>query len=137
MKKIDAKGLILGRMSSYVAKNLLKGEDVVVVNAEAAIVSGKRELILSEFHQKRSLGKIRKGPFYPRTPDQILKHTVRGMIPYQKPHGREAYDRLRVYIGVPKTMSKDKFETIAGASSEGVVEFMDLGEISKTLGARF
>jgi large subunit ribosomal protein L13 len=137
MKKIDASGLILGRMSSYVAKDLLKGETVVIVNAENAVVSGKRELVIKEYFDRRSKGKIRKGPYYPRTPDQILKHTVRGMIPYQKAHGREALDRLKVYIGVPREMSKEKFETIAGASSEGVVEFVDLGELSRTLGANF
>jgi large subunit ribosomal protein L13 len=137
MMKIDAKGLILGRMSTYVAKSLLKGEEVIIVNAEAAIVSGKRELVIKEYFDRRSKGKIRKGPYYPRPPDQILKHTVRGMIPYQKAHGREAFDRLKVYIGVPRNMVNDKFETIAGASSEGIVEFVDLGEISRTLGAHF
>ena len=49
----------------------------------------------------------------------------------------EALDRLTVYIGIPREMAKEKFETIAGASSEGVAEFVDLGEISRTLGARF
>jgi large subunit ribosomal protein L13 len=137
MKKIDASGLILGRMSSYVAKSLLKGEQIVIVNAENAIVSGKRDLVIKEYFDRRSKGKIRKGPYYPRTPDQILKHTVRGMVPYQKAHGREAMDRLMVYIGIPREMAKDKFETIAGASSEGVVDFVELGEICKTLGADF
>jgi large subunit ribosomal protein L13 len=137
MIKIDAKGLILGRMSTYVAKSLLKGEDIVIVNAEAAIVTGKRELVIKEYFDRRSKGKIRKGPYYPRTPDQILKHTVRGMIPYQKAHGREAFDRLKVYIGIPRNMVNEKFETVAGASSENVVEYVDLGEISRTLGAHF
>jgi len=137
MKKIDASGLILGRMCSYVAKDLLKGESIIIVNAENVVVSGKRDLVIKEYFDRRSKGKIRKGPYYPRTPEQILKRTVRGMIPYQKAHGREALDRLTVYIGIPREMAKEKFETIAGASSEGVAEFVDLGEISRTLGARF
>ena len=135
MRKIDATGLILGRMCTHVAKSLLKGEHVVVVNAEGAIVTGKPSLVFKEYFDRRSKGKIRKGPYYPRTPDQILKRTVRGMVPYQKPHGREAMKNLKVYIGVPKEMAKEKFETIADASSEGVVEFVTLEDLSRTLGA--
>ena len=135
MLKIDATGLILGRMCTHVAKRLLNGEDIVVVNAEGAIVTGKRALVYKEYFDRRSKGKIRKGPYYPRTPDQILKRTVRGMVPYQKPHGREAMKHLMVYIGVPKEMAKEKFETIADASSEDVVEFVTLEDLSRTLGA--
>ena len=54
MIKIDAKGLILGRMSTYVAKSLLNGEDIIIVNAEAAIVTGKRELVIKEYFDRRS-----------------------------------------------------------------------------------
>jgi len=135
MRKIDASGLILGRMCSFVAKKLLQGEKIVIVNAGGAVITGKRELVYKEYFDRRSKGKIRKGPYYPRTPDQILKRTVRGMVPYQKPHGREIMKNLMVYIGVPEDMSKDKFETIANASSEGVVEFVTLEDLSRTLGA--
>ncbi|RLI06236.1 50S ribosomal protein L13, partial [Candidatus Bathyarchaeota archaeon] len=37
---IDASGLILGRMASIVAKRLLEGEQIEIVNAEKAVVSG-------------------------------------------------------------------------------------------------
>jgi large subunit ribosomal protein L13 len=137
MIRIDASGLILGRMSTFVAKRLLQGEEVVIVNAEGAVITGKRSLVEKEYFDRRSKGKIRKGPYYPRTPDQILKRTVRGMVPYQKPHGREAMKRLMVYIGVPREMRGEKFETIADATLEGVAEFVNLGDLSKTLGARF
>ena len=36
MKIIDADGLILGRMSSAIAKRLLNGEEIVIINAEKA-----------------------------------------------------------------------------------------------------
>jgi large subunit ribosomal protein L13 len=36
---IDASGLILGRMASVVAKRILSGELVVIVNAEKAAIS--------------------------------------------------------------------------------------------------
>ena len=36
---IDAKGLILGRMASVIAKRLLQGETIIIVNAEEAAIS--------------------------------------------------------------------------------------------------
>ncbi len=39
---INADGLILGRMASKIAKRLLNGERIIIVNAEKAILSGKR-----------------------------------------------------------------------------------------------
>ena len=37
---IDASDMVLGRLSSFVAKELLKGEQVHIVNAEKAVVIG-------------------------------------------------------------------------------------------------
>ncbi len=37
---VDASGLILGRAASVIAKRLLNGESIVVVNAEKAVVTG-------------------------------------------------------------------------------------------------
>ena len=34
MKIIDAQGAILGRLASFVAKDLLKGEKIVIVNCK-------------------------------------------------------------------------------------------------------
>jgi len=43
MKVIDAKGLILGRLASKVAKQLLlEDKKIYVVNAEKAVISGSR-----------------------------------------------------------------------------------------------
>ena len=43
MKIIDGKNAILGRMASYVAKEALKGEEVVVVNCEEVIITGNKK----------------------------------------------------------------------------------------------
>ena len=101
MKLIDATNCVLGRLSAFTAKELLKGETIVILNAEKAFVSGSKDFIVKEYKRKRELGTERKGPFYPRMPDRILKRAVRGMLPYQKPNGRSAYKRLKVYIGTP------------------------------------
>jgi large subunit ribosomal protein L13 len=136
LKLINAEGLVVGRLASNVAKQILNGEEVIIVNAEKALISGSRKAILTEYQGRRELTHARKGPHYPRMPDRILKRTVRGMIPYQTPRGRTAYKKLKVYIGVPKEYEKRKFHTIAG-SNKVPARFMTLGEVSQSLGAKF
>jgi large subunit ribosomal protein L13 len=70
-------------------------------------------------------------------PDRILKRTVRGMLPYQQARGRTALKNLKVYIGVPKEYEKDKAESLAQAKNISNDKYLELGEISKYLGADF
>lgn len=136
---IDATDLILGRLSSHVAKRLLndEGVEIVIVNSEKAIVSGNKKMIINDFKAKRELNHPRKGPNYPRMPDRILKRTIRGMLPYQKPRGRNAFKRVRTYIGTPVEYRKSKAESIKDARMKGLEHYMTLEQISKMLGASF
>lgn len=130
---IDASGAIMGRLASHVAKRLLEGEEIVIVNAEKAVISGSRDAILAEYRNRRERGTQRFGPFYPRVPHLIVKRAVRGMIPYQMPRGRAAYRRLRVEIGVPA-----KYAKMTIVKPEGVVkdlQGMTIAQLSKDLGA--
>ena len=131
---IDADGLILGRLASHVAKRLLNGEEIVIVNAEKALITGGKDDVIAHYRHRRDVGGGRKGPLYPRTPHMMLKRSVRGMLPYKKPRGRSAYKRLKVHISVPKELAKKKFESIEGASQLSTQRYMSLGEVSKTLG---
>jgi len=135
---IDASGLILGRLCSHVAKRLRNGEEIIIINAEKAVISGRRAQLL-EFYKhrtKRGLSQSKaKGPHYPRTADRILKRSVRGMIEYKKPSGRAALKRLRVYLGVPKALQSTKAETVEGAKKPHLVKFVYLGDITKEMGA--
>ena len=106
---IDAEGHILGRMASFVAKQLLLGKRVAIVNAGGAVISGNPKTILEKYLKRRSIeGKPKptKGPVWPRTPDRIVWKAIRGMLPMKKPKGRQALRRLRVYIGVPRELRK-------------------------------
>jgi len=135
---IDANGLVLGRLASNVAKRLRNGEEIIVLYAERAIVSGRRAQLLEFYSHRRNRASSQtkaKGPFYPRTADHILKRTVRGMVEYKKPAGRAALKRLKVYLGVPKQFRDAKAETIEGARKTHLAKFVYLGEISKELGA--
>ncbi|MFH1328337.1 MAG: uL13 family ribosomal protein [Candidatus Bathyarchaeota archaeon] len=39
---VDATNLIVGRLASSVTKRLLSGEKIVIINAEKAVFSGKK-----------------------------------------------------------------------------------------------
>jgi large subunit ribosomal protein L13 len=137
MKVIDAEGLILGRMASVIAKQLLTGDEVVVVNAEKALVTGSKKMVYAKYKKMRELSHARKGPHFPRMPDMILKRTIRGMIPYQKPRGRKAFKNLKVYIGLPKEFEGKKAESIKQAKGESISQYIVLGDVSRYLGAKF
>jgi len=135
MRTIDATDCIMGRLSSHVAKSLLNGEEIHIVNAEKVLISGSRSNITSEYVEKRTLNHPRKGPRYPRAPHMMLKRAVRGMIPYQKPSGRSAFKRLKVDVGIPSHTDK-KIEIVDSAKAKRDGKYMTLGEVSQLLGAK-
>ena len=137
----------MGRLASASADILLKaareGRDdkIIIINAEKAIVSGRPRSVLNTYHKKYELNHARKGPFYPRMPDMILKRAVRGMLPYQKKSsGRRALRNLRVEIGCPIHLSGDLPDGhVQGDDSKFRRDlperFIRLGDISADLGA--
>jgi large subunit ribosomal protein L13 len=132
---IDAKGLILGRMASSVAKRLLQGETVIVVNAEKAAISGKRLQIVKAAKTFLEVGHPRKGPFHQRRPDRIVRRTIRGMLPRQKPKGLQAFKRLRVYLGVPLEVERKELQTVLEASTDKLKSpYITVGELAKEIG---
>jgi len=132
---IDAKGLILGRMASIIAKRLLQGESVIVLNAEKTAISGKRLQIVKEAKTFLEVGHPRKGPFHQRRPDRIVRRTIRGMLPRKKPKGRQAYKRLKVYLGAPMEFEDKEIQTILEASAEKLKSpYITVGELAKEIG---
>ncbi|MHA1213907.1 MAG: 50S ribosomal protein L13 [Candidatus Hodarchaeales archaeon] len=114
-KIINVENSVLGRLASIVAKRLLAGEEIVVVNAQKSIISGSAETNASKYRQRfhiKTKSNPLKGPFYPREPDQILRRTVRGMLPYKKSRGKTAYSRLLVFKDYPEELKEKECETI-------------------------
>jgi large subunit ribosomal protein L13 len=133
MMIVDADGAVLGRVSSKIAKELLKGEMIVVINAEKTVVTGNSDAIFKRYKAKRDRGDPHKGPFYPRYPDRMFRRSVRGMLPYKKDRGEKAFKRLKVFIGNPDNLKGEKI----GKTSEDLrCKFVTLGQISKKLGAK-
>lgn len=133
---IDADGAVLGRLASQAAKRALDGEEIRVVNAERALITGSEDAILEKYREKREVGSQRKGPFYPRMPDRIFKRTVRGMLPYQQPRGREALRRVRAYVGVPEEFEDADAEVVDDARTRAH-QAIRLEAVSRDLGATF
>jgi len=136
---INGDGLLLGRMASIVAKRALKGESIALVNAEKVIISGSRSRVLSQYDRKRSRGSREGGPFFPRRPDHIVRRTIRGMLPYKRPAGMEAFKRIKVYVGVPADLAGSPMETLKEAHMDrlNTPKTVTVGAVSTFLGARF
>jgi large subunit ribosomal protein L13 len=137
----------MGRLASTVAELLIKAaredrdDKVIIINSEKAIVSGRPRSVLNTYQAKYKLNHPRKGPFFPRMPDMIMKRTVRGMLPYQrKSSGRRALRNLRVEIGCPSHLESDLPEGHESGDDSKIRRalpdrFILLGEISANLGA--
>ncbi len=137
VKVIDATGLVLGRASSHIAKRLLQGEHLAVINADSAVVLGDRDTVIHSYADARARGSVRKGPYYPRTPERIFRRTVRGMLPFKRSTGREAFQRLQAYNGVPTDLKGKPAETIEGArATPSLREPITLLELSRLLGVK-
>ncbi len=135
---VDGTNLIAGRMSSHVAKLLLKGKKVSIINCEKIVISGNKKSIIREYKDFLKVSSIinpKHGPFHPRSPDTIIRRMVRGMLPKNKTSGRDALRRLRTYIGTPEEAKKlnkiilDKVGIIRSAT-----QYTSMKELGKTIG---
>jgi large subunit ribosomal protein L13 len=132
---VNADGLVVGRMASKVAKMLLNGENVTILNAEKAIYSGKKKSKIAEAHLFLEVGAPRRGPFHYRRPDRMLKKTLRGMLPYTQPKGKNAFKRLKVYMGIPLELKDEPTITFEEANASKINgPSFSLAELAKEIG---
>ena len=125
----------MGRLSSMVAKRLLAGEHIDIVNAEKIVVSGKKKMIINREKEFLNVGGFERGPVHYRQPHRIVRQTIRGMLPHRKAHGREAFRRLKVYIGVPEEFEAAEKETFDKIHSSNLSKrFVTIGEIAENIG---
>ena len=132
---VNAEGLIMGRMASKVAKLLLNGNKVVIINAEKTIISGKKRSKVAEAKEFLEVGSPKRGPFHYRRPDKILRKTVRGMLPHRQPKGRTAYKKLKVFLGIPKEFEEKQMITLKDAKASKLTgPYFTLGELAREIG---
>jgi len=105
VKVYDAEKMVIGRLGTRVAKDALMGKDVVIINAEKAIITGGRRFLIAAFKEKRDIRTATNhnlGPFHERRPDMMVRRMIRGMLPWPTPRAKAAYKRVKVYMGVPE-----------------------------------
>ncbi|MCS7097623.1 MAG: 50S ribosomal protein L13 [Candidatus Methanomethyliaceae archaeon] len=135
---IDGTDLRLGRMASRVAKYLLNGNKVVIVNVEKVVVSGRRNTVIEDYRRWLSLRTWKNpekvGPKHHRSPDRLVYYAIRNMLP-KKPSGIKALKRLKVYIGIPDELKSANFIQIEEAHVKYLRgPYVTLEEISRSLG---
>jgi large subunit ribosomal protein L13 len=135
MTVINAEKCVAGRLASLVAKRLLKGEEIVIINAEKAIITGNPKAAETFFRGKISRGDPYHGPFYPKQPERILRRIIRGMLPHHKPRGRTAYGRLKVYRSVPASYESGEAETVSAAKRKITCKSVSIENLSRKFGA--
>jgi len=135
---VDGTNLVAGRLASHVAKLLLQGNRISVVNCEKIMISGTRQNIINEYKEFLEIASIlhpKHGPFHPRRPDTIFSRMIRGMLPRKKPSGQASLKRLRTHIGSPKELGsfkKIQFEKAKITRSSS--NYVSMEELSKTIG---
>jgi large subunit ribosomal protein L13 len=135
---VDATGQIAGRLCSIVARELLSGKRVIVLNAERAVLSGRRSTVFRLWQEKLEISSRVNpiyGPIHPRRPDNIIRRMVRGMVPKTKSKGDLAMHRLRVYMGVPEKytgIKTSKFEDALPLRPLSL--YTTIAELSKNIG---
>ncbi len=136
---VDAKDRVLGRLASTVAKQLLLGKKVAIVNAEMSFVTGNKIALVRKYRIRLNLQEKENpehSPYWPRRPDMLVRRVVRGMLPYhKKPSGKTAYRNLRVFMGVPSALSKSKMTVIETKEPKKMyVKYLYVKELSQLLG---
>ena len=111
---IDAAGLVVGRLASLVALRLRGkhkatftphvdcGDNVIIVNAEKVVLTGRKLQQKVYYHHSGFIGGIKersaKSIMEGRFPERIVEKAVERMLP-RGPLGRKQFGNLRVYKG--------------------------------------
>lgn len=134
MKKVivDGDGAVLGRLGSFVAKELLKGSSVDVINSEKVVITGDKKVIMKKIVDIRSKGGAsQKGPKMTKLPDKMLKRKIRGMLPWDRQKGRDAYKRLKCYVG--NELKEEELKDVKKINSKVSGKFMTLADVENLL----
>ena len=125
---IDAEGLVVGRVASIIAKHLRGkhlpgytpnvdcGDNVVVVNADKVVFTGKK-LTDKKFYwhtgypggiKERTMEKILGGAH----PERVLMKAVERMMPKDSPLARKQMTNLKIYAGTDHPHEAQKPEVL-------------------------
>ena len=90
--------------------------------------------ILKKYKERRAMGAPEFGPYFPKSPERILKRAIRGMLPYKKGRGREAFENVKCYKGVPSRFSGKELMSLDRAKIKpDALKFISLERLSSIL----
>ena len=128
---IDAEGLVVGRLATLVAMRLRgkhkasftphvdDGDNVIIVNAEKIVLTGRKLEKKIYYHHSGFIGGIKersaKFILEGRFPERIVEKAVERMLP-RGPLGRQQMGNLRVYKGAEHPHAAQSPTTIDVAS---------------------
>jgi len=110
---VDAEGLVLGRMSSEVARllrgkhkpmyarHLDTGDHVIVVNAAKVVLTSGKEAKKVAYRHSGYPGGLKQRSYteiMANNPEDAVRKAVRGMLP-KGPLGRSMLKKLKIYAG--------------------------------------
>ena len=123
---VDADGKILGRLATEVATILRgknkpqftpsmdMGDNVIVVNADKVVLTGKKPLEKDYFSHSGHPGGIKFTnikKIMSEKPEFVIEHAVKGMLPKTK-LGRKQFGNLKVYVGAEHPHAAQKPEKV-------------------------
>ncbi|MDX6805287.1 50S ribosomal protein L13 [Terrihabitans rhizophilus] len=134
---IDAEGLVVGRLASIIALRLRGkhlpiftphvdcGDNIIVINAEKVVFTGKKRQDKSYFWHTGYPGGIKERKartiLEGRFPNRIIEKAVERMLP-RGPLGRKQLGNLRVYAGTehPHTAQQPATLDVAALNTKNV-----------------
>ncbi len=133
---IDGKDLILGRLGTNIAKRLLLGESIKIINCKDIVILGKKKYLVERYKNKISNKVIKQGPYYSRSPADMVKRSFRNMLPYKNQRGVEALKRLKCYNSTPSILLNETKEIVETAKldSNTVFYYTKIEDICRILG---
>lgn len=133
---IDGTDLVLGRLGSDIAKRLLLGENIKIVNCKDIVILGKKKYLVERYKNKLSNKVIKQGPYYSRSPADMVKRAFRNMLPYRNQRGVDALKRLKCYNSVPSILLNAEKSVVEGAKLDenSVFYYTKVAEICSILG---
>lgn len=110
---VNAEGLVLGRLASRVAARLRgkhsplftphtdMGDNIIVINADKVVMTGKKWQDKTYYHHTGYIGGIKSitaEKLKAKRPEDLVRFAVRGMLPKNR-LGRKLFKKLKVYSG--------------------------------------
>jgi large subunit ribosomal protein L13 len=131
---------VAGRLASKVAKAIINGERVTVINSQDLVMVGNKKSILEKF-TTRVDGAVKSnphyGPKYDRIPSKIFRRMVRNMLPTKKRAKERIIKQLRVFNTTAKGIDSKEAIIFEEIKFNHRNNYIKLKDVALLLGGRW